>query len=434
MPYHDTLDTWKYSRDPVLVWNSKLQRMVPRDPTTPVTTGVGQVFVLGAHRSAVTRRVKPKGIDLLFQGQAYERKRVIVRMPPFQFSGLPAKYKLQGGGDNTVYLGKEHGTFNIPTGGFSSDPLYNTPGQTGYAGNEAALTFMYNTTWTGGRLSDNELRNLLGDQKLDMLTNAVELRKTARMFQELGKPLLRQTGEYVTDLRRYLRQERRRFSGHAALGIPGVKLTKKLADLHLAYAFGVKPLIGELEGVYDLLVEANLPVVKVRSTRKLEYSSTILGQVSSHPGEWMSRFRPTTTHRGTIKYHYHLYGELDPLYEWRTLLRVGVNPLATAWELTPWSFAIDRFIDIGGALTSMGALKGYRRTICYETRVHTQESIRMCNISSVQQTCSRKEVSRIIRPLTWSLPRPQFDYGANQVVTYTALLRQQLSRWTKLLK
>jgi len=433
MAFQSTIGTWKYTRDPVWRWYANFQRWILENPETPVTTGVSPIFISGSHRSATTRRVKPKGIDLLFQGQAYERKRALVRIPPFQFNHVPAWYRIQGGG-GAVYSGMEHGNFNLHHGGFSNDPFYNAPSHSGYASNGAALTYLHNATWTGGRLSDNELRDILGDQKLDMLTNAVELRKTAEMFKELSKPLMRQTGEHVKDLRRYLRKERRRFKGHAALGIPGVKLTKALADLHLTYVFGVKPLLGELEGALELLFELDRPVVKARSTRKLNYDLTYPGTTLSAPGERESQFKTRTTHRGTITYHYHLYGELDPLYEWRTLMRMGVNPLATAWELVPWSFAIDRFLDIGTALTSMGALKGYKRTICYETRVHTQESIRTCNISSIQQFCSRKEVSRIIRPLTWSLPRPQFDYGANQVVTYSALLRQQLGRWTKLFK
>lgn len=71
---------------------------------------------------------------------------------------------------------------------------------------------------------------------------------------------------------------------------------------------------------------------------------------------------------GTITVRGHVFQH----YDWDTVAQlsgVGVNPLATAWELIPYSFVVDWFVNVGDYITRKSAANYAQATVsCYSQR------------------------------------------------------------------
>jgi len=276
------------------------------------------------------------------------------------------------------------------------------------------------------RASANDLRNLIADQKADLLTNIAEYKQTVAMFKEGTRILVKDTSQYAEDVQRTIRRYNR-----IGWGIPGSVLTKKLANLHLAYVFGVRPLVQDICGVFEVLTDSD-PRRIFREKMKTG-SPNVIRTKTWQGGNYTAANAVTlVTRRTSAQYKYIVYGEMGPITDWHQYAQLGVNPAATAWELVPWSFAIDRFIQIGDALKSMTALAGLTRAVAYE-RLSVEHVAQATHPYGDANTTQRIN-SRIGVSLTWAAPRIQNTFGANQVVTYTALLRQQLARLSPLFR
>lgn len=118
----------------------------------------------------------------------------------------------------------------------------------------------------------------------------------------------------------------------------------------------------------------------------------------------------------------------------------GLDPLVVAWELLPWSFAIDWFYDIGGYLTNMetqaryaSACKGGYLTTRYrsECKPSFSRTIKMgsstvsCQVrgQAIQQGCDRQVVGSLP---SVQQPRLNIDLGAGTLLNMAALLHVQL--------
>lgn len=389
-------------------------------PWQTISDATNVVLEQTVNRSSYTRRVKPQPADLIWQGTTYRHSMSRRQTPLLVVDGYIGPgdfYGPQG------YLYRGTANFEETVGGSSNtDPR--------------SVRYDYHLApeMTPEVLSANELRNLLGDQKIDLLTGLAEYKSTAKLFVDVATPLIKDTRDYVQDVKREVDRQRRYYGStgrtaqsRSALGIPGVRLSKKLANLHLAYVFGIKPLLGELVGAFELLTESDPRLILRVARQKRSDGYLVADGIGASP-----LYVPFhTTHTVSNRRKYILYGELDPITDWRTFARLGLNPFATAWELIPWSFAIDRFVQIGDALQSMGAFSGIKRATAYEI-------LRLSRVS--QCTALNQDASMIVRStsrskpsLNWVAPTVVNNFGSAQVVTYTALARQNLRRFTNLL-
>ena len=124
---------------------------------------------------------------------------------------------------------------------------------------------------------------------------------------------------------------------------PGWKdVVKKPAGAWLAWNFGVKPTISDLHKGLGIFTNA-LPPVRISESASLPY------------------FRDFS--RGAYEEGFHLSGKFsvrigceviawDPNVQLATALGFG-QPLSTAWELTPWSWAIDYFANVSQMLKNL---------------------------------------------------------------------------------
>jgi hypothetical protein len=111
------------------------------------------------------------------------------------------------------------------------------------------------------------------------------------------------------------------------------------------------------------------------------------------------------------------------------------DPLLTAWELTPFSFVFDWFVDIGGFLESLSALEGYVVLAGYSSHVEAITGDAVFSGTSAVRAVSDPPKSRIAwrhyRRDTWDgsalvITMPLWDgLNARRLTTTAALWRQR---------
>lgn len=151
------------------------------------------------------------------------------------------------------------------------------------------------------------------------------------------------------------------------LGVKGKYINRRNAagSTWLEYQYGWVPLFSDLYNtnqiVHDILREKYK--VEGKGTGKADASDSLLwaGWLDH---EWQSKTSARTILRGHIEnkgLHY--------------LNNAGlINPLSIAWELVPWSFAIDWFIPVGQTLNAMTAAYGLTSDGGW-TSIRTNESL-----------------------------------------------------------
>nr|APG77053.1 hypothetical protein [Beihai levi-like virus 9] len=155
-------------------------------------------------------------------------------------------------------------------------------------------------------------------------------------------------------------------------GVPDVR---NLASAYLANEFGLQPMISDLLAILQL--QRSL-ADSARKTRRAERGRSFKGTLykdsaSSRSRHWMSS-----------QWHLHPYDVLN-LYETKVWYSVRFRPigglscppnlsqsfpalagldrpLSTIWELVPWSFLVDYFVDVGSYLSNIQAFE--HKDIC----------------------------------------------------------------------
>lgn len=123
-------------------------------------------------------------------------------------------------------------------------------------------------------------------------------------------------------------------------------VSKTISELWLEYIYGIKPLMHDLYELQQIVHQKlNKPVVITSTGRgKFKHEAQTDAESGWHL-EGTNSFSAHTTLRATIVNR--------SLYK---LNEAGlINPLAIAWELVPWSFAIDWFVPIGQTLQAITA-------------------------------------------------------------------------------
>lgn len=168
---------------------------------------------------------------------------------------------------------------------------------------------------------DRFYKTVRGD--LDLSIDIAESRQTLKMLK-LSDQLLDVTRTFV-----------KRFG-----------YTKVASNLWLQYQYGIKPLLNSIWGVADELIRIVInKVTKYRARASSRFYpshaqiNAIVG-VANFPIA-SSNIKTSVTIGGNI-----LSDELD-LARWTSL-----NPISIAWELLPFSFVYDWFLNIGGYLRS----------------------------------------------------------------------------------
>lgn len=177
------------------------------------------------------------------------------------------------------------------------------------------------------------------DQELDLAANLAELKSITGTFS-------------------FLKRKFNRLSAYFKTG----------ANAHLAYSFGIKPLVQDAQRLFEALTSLEKKVQWFRRNQgkviPVRFTADITDLVPDYNVTFQSdaghvRYRRVTSVKATytafalVSYDVSRLSNLE--LQLRTFVRASGldNLLGTAWELTPWSFIVDWFLSIGDFLSTL---------------------------------------------------------------------------------
>lgn len=304
-------------------------------------------------RTASARRPRPKGVERLFNGTGGSAM-IQSNNPGI---GVYANYnKLDGRWSNT--------TLSMVEGNV-------TPGETAIG---------LPTTYSQSEWS-NQLRKKLKDTSLNLAQAFAERKQTEKMFVDFGSRLVKAY--------RAVRKGRPHDVYSALTGgktLPkgwkrGFKpdVLKTASDNWLAWQYGVRPLVSDMSGAITeyLKVRGVPPLIRnvhLRTPKKAVSGNETTYQESNPLGRAMvDSCVMTLTGRITC------YAEFESgQSSWdQTAARLGLtSPALLLWELIPYSFVIDWFLQVGEFLEAQGSITGLKRVGIHVSSTYVQNSSR----------------------------------------------------------
>jgi hypothetical protein len=140
------------------------------------------------------------------------------------------------------------------------------------------------------------------------------------------------------------------------------KSPKELANDYLAWKYGLKPLIGDLQGAAEHLAEYIQRMAPFKSNGHAKQSFTREQTISLGAGSYIVI---TRTAEIRVKYGTSF---VVPSNLVRQAASLGfTNPKNVIWELVPFSFVVDWFLPIGDFLSNLSALDGLVVKESYKT-------------------------------------------------------------------
>lgn len=205
----------------------------------------------------------------------------------------------------------------------------------------------------------------------------------------------------------------------------GKKSVKQITGAHLAYSFGLAPLISDFRSLFAIrskvasrmkqLTQRNGKAIRIsKSSRLFESSSTYAAKYGwsndtqfTETGEWQctTQCYVSAAVTGFFSGNSEAQARL-----WASALGLS-TPLQTMWELIPFSFVVDWFIPIGNTFMRL------------ENKLGLNTTVKGCLISdwisSQKSTCVRKGVMGCV-----SLNYPGWNLGkcgtcGQRITTYT---------------
>lgn len=205
----------------------------------------------------------------------------------------------------------------------------------------------------------------------------------------------------------------------------------------LEFTYGWSPLISDIRGVAENVLgfSRNRNWVKASSTlrsEEREQAEVILDGISM-PGEIVTDV--------VVKTRFKIF--LDPSFDNNLAKWTSLNPASIAWELTPYSFVVDWFLDIGSYIRGLETAflygnqfqSGYcSELITYTRRFSSVGARRIPGVESqVWRAVETLRHTNFSRRLLISYPAPhvpsfKVDLGASRLISAASLLRQLLKK------
>lgn len=223
--------------------------------------------------------------------------------------------------------------------------------------------------------------------------------------------------------------------------LPGTP--KEVANDYLLWTYGIKPLLGDIDGLAKHLAAVDKLEVVDKAVRSRNLASPIQNKVFG--GRVMSRtetlgIETEVTVKAVIKYR------ID-CAKARELNQLGLtNPASVAWETVPWSFVVDWLIPIGNWLNLLDTMLTVT-PVSYHTTVVVKQKIFCTSTHSGEkkQTSSDRGITTFGGVGSWAkenvyverrlasvpaLPYPKFKNPVSQghIQNALALLTQAFSK------
>lgn len=249
---------------------------------------------------------------------------------------------------------------------------------------------------------------------LDLAVDIAQLGQTRRMIREIGK--VSRLANSVRDL----------WSGRA------------LANGWLEFQYGWRPLLSTIFGLADESVRYVLNNVTTYR------GSSLTKEVSEVPVSWFVASNKIPMNlQLKRKQACSIVVEMD--VRGFDLARFSsLNPASLAWELIPYSFVVDWFVDIGSWIRNMETGLLYRQAFKrgYVSELHAADVQQFCALARVKPHTSvhlyenvamGRRKREFVRTVLGSYPLPRIpsvkmDLGSTRLLSAAALLRSILGR------
>lgn len=181
----------------------------------------------------------------------------------------------------------------------------------------------------------------------DILTEIAEGRKAIQFFQESSLAARKAFITFFKGVDPALMRDVSR-KGQVARDMvrSADKATRDLGKRWLAFRYAIMPLMYSYKDISDLFRNNGLLYKSFHSSQVLEYTAPALP--SGLPGTFLfERYSGSVTVKSTVKAGYSATG-LDSL----VANQIQANVFGTAWELIPFSFVFDWFVNVGDFIVS----------------------------------------------------------------------------------
>lgn len=210
-------------------------------------------------------------------------------------------------------------------------------------------------------------------------------------------------------------------------------ISKTLANTWLQWQYGVRPAMQTIHDLVDHQIDFTCApkVITKRASRAAE-RSTATSPITNCPGKDIEKAESrielslSFSVSNAERYALSTYGSL--------------NPVSLLWELTPYSFVADWFVDVGGYLrmaetaliAGMACQGGYKSVGTKSSRTtYAKGSSNARESWDCTASTEVKTFNRSILPATMPMPNlPSLDVhlGSQRLMSAAALLRQILQR------
>ena len=203
--------------------------------------------------------------------------------------------------------------------------------------------------------------------------------------------------------------------------------TKVASDTWLAWQYGIRPLISDLKGAVSEYYKVRAASPVIRAFHLKASNDERMGGFQSGPATDADHpayvYQTQYTQTGRIS----CYAEFqDSAQSWdQSAQRLGLtDPALLAWELIPYSFVIDWFVNVGDFLQASGTFIGLKRV-----GIHLVTTNHRVDIASKGTGQAFGEYVLKMRTFTTSLPSAQLSIKAHplslsHVTSALALIRQ----------
>lgn len=217
----------------------------------------------------------------------------------------------------------------------------------------------------------NPLRSaLVTDAQYDALSKARDMKFNFPVFLGEARTTARMIGDTAQTLGRAYGAFRKGNFRRAAKALGLDKPTGAFANNWLAYSYGWRPLLSDAVGMATTLYDffENTKGDGQRITVKSSWKKSAPVSVPEYHFGWSNSATSTNSYADYVQWSRNIRARagllLEVEYQSAALaasLGVGLtDPLLTAWELTPFSFVFDWFVDVGSWLEARSSLQGYK--------------------------------------------------------------------------
>ena len=290
-------------------------------------------------------------------------------------------------------------------------------------------------------------------QVADHALNLAELHQlplSLKSLRSLALPSQKNWERFRRALRMESSLRERHRVAHAT--IRGIVL--KVANGHLAYKFGIAPLLSDIEKTWKFVKNAKAKLSKYQKGKPIRLSKTfpvtgtvdgtVVGLGAASGGKYRWEGKPslgifTGESRYVVLLKPNLRGPRKLLGDLNDLVnRFGPSgPTAFAWELVPFSFVVDWFVDLRSVLRGFDQLFGvnpftveaFTRSVTWNATAYITATHRKTDYSTIISWDSTefkwKYYKRVVlHPRI--LPSLKVRFGKNQALLSASLITQFL--------